>query len=54
MSEEQVQKYSYKFRLEAKLTAPSKDEASQAELQSYINEVLGIKPLKRPEQPISA
>ena len=55
MSEEQIQqKYTYKFRLEATVQAPSRDEASQADLQAYINDVLGIKRPQKPEQSITA
>ncbi|HZW85443.1 MAG TPA: hypothetical protein VFE91_06040 [Nitrososphaerales archaeon] len=56
MSEEQTQqKYTYKFRLEAqRVQAPKNDEASQADLQAYINDVLGIKRPQRTEQQITA
>jgi len=36
-------KYSYKFRQEAKDLAISDDEETKAEVQSYINELLGVK-----------
>jgi len=35
-------KYSYRFRLEAK-TQVFDDDKSNAEVQSYINELLGVK-----------
>ena len=42
-NQEQTPKYTYKFRLEAKTPAAFDDEASKAEVQSYINELLGVK-----------
>ena len=36
-------KYSYKFRLEAKNPTTFDDETAKAEVQSYINELLGVK-----------
>ena len=36
-------KYSYKFRLEARKQEAFDEEASRTEVQSYINELLGVK-----------
>jgi len=36
-------KYSYRFRVEAKAQAVFDEEKSNAEVQSYINELLGVK-----------
>jgi len=36
-------KYSYKFRLEARMPAVFDEEDSKSEVQSYINELLGVK-----------
>jgi len=41
--EGQEQKYAYKFRLEAR-KEQNLDEPSKAEVQAYVNEVLGVKP----------
>jgi hypothetical protein len=47
--EEPQLKYSYRFRVEAKKTGVFDDEESKAEVQSYINELLGVeeKPANR-------
>jgi len=43
-SESETQlKYSYRFRLEAKVPTTFDDETSKAEVQSYINDLLGLK-----------
>jgi len=47
---EQRLKYSYKFTLKAQETSRSpEDPSTKAEIQAYINEVLGIKPKKDSE-----
>ncbi len=43
------QKYSYRFFLEARKSSRDMDGPSKAEVQNYINEVLGIKP-KTPDK----
>jgi hypothetical protein len=40
-------KYSYRFRVEAKDLTPFEDEESKAEVQSYINELLGLRERSR-------
>jgi protoporphyrinogen oxidase len=47
--EEPQLKYSYRFRVEAKRQDAFDDEESKAEVQSYINELLGVsdKPRER-------
>ena len=41
------QKYHYRFTLEARPAGtPTKEDASAAELQKYINEILGVKKAK--------
>jgi len=35
-------KYSYRFRLEARKLGSAQDEPNKAEVQSYINEILGV------------
>ena len=45
-------KYSYRFRVEAKPVAVFDEEESKAEVQSYINELLGVK--DRPREKISS
>ena len=44
-SEDELQpkKYTYRLRMEAKKTDAFDDERSRAEVQSYINELLGLK-----------
>jgi hypothetical protein len=39
-------KYSYKFSLAAAKGTQAKDESDQAEVQSYINELLGLESKK--------
>jgi len=41
--DEPQQKYSYKFRLEAKNQIDFENDALKGEVQSYINELLGLK-----------
>jgi len=41
--EEPQLKYSYRFRLEAKKTEDLNDEEARSEVQSYINELLGVR-----------
>jgi len=41
-SEGQEMKYSYRFRLEARKLGSAQDEPNKAEVQSYINEILGV------------
>lgn len=41
--EEPQLKYSYRYRLEAKKSSGFDDDESRAEVQSYINELLGMK-----------
>jgi hypothetical protein len=41
--EEPQLKYSYRFRVEAKKSGAFDDAESRAEVQSYINELLGVK-----------
>jgi len=36
-------KYNYRFKLEAKMPDKFDDEASRSEVQSYINELLGVR-----------
>ncbi len=44
MSAQQAEpKYSYRFTFEARSSNSGSDEPSKAEIQAYINEVLGIK-----------
>ncbi len=43
-TQETQQKYSYTFRLEARKPGWDKEGPSKAEVQAYINEVLGVKP----------
>jgi len=42
-SQDEPQKYSYKFRLEAKNQTAFENDALKGEVQSYINELLGVK-----------
>jgi hypothetical protein len=41
--EEPQLRYTYRFRVEAKKTDPFDDAESRAEVQSYINDLLGVK-----------
>jgi len=41
--EPQPKKYTYRLRLEAKKTSAFDEETSRAEVQSYINDLLGVK-----------
>ncbi len=43
-TQETQQKYSYTFRMEARKPGWDKEGPSKAEVQAYINEVLGVKP----------
>jgi len=49
--EEPQLKYSYRFRVEAKKSDAFDDPESRAEVQSYINELLGLK--DQPREKIS-
>jgi hypothetical protein len=53
-SEEQMQKYSYKFRLEAPQPGKAEEDANKAELQAYINDVLGISKTKKSGSKLTA
>jgi hypothetical protein len=44
-------KYSYKFRLEAKSPGVFDEDTTRAEVQSYINELLGFKDKPREKIP---
>ena len=48
-TQEQTPKYTYRFRLEAKKPTAFDDEASKSEVQSYINELLGVKDKSKAE-----
>jgi len=50
--DEPQQKYSYRYRIEAKSPAVFDEDKSRAEVQTYINELLGVK--DRPREKISA
>jgi len=41
--EPQPKKYTYRLRLEAKKSSAFDDETQRAEVQSYINDLLGVK-----------
>ncbi len=43
-TQESSQKYQFTFKVEARKPGWDKDAPSSAEVQAYINEVLGVKP----------
>jgi hypothetical protein len=48
-SEEKGLKYSYRFRLEAGSEGSGSEEQSKADIQGYINDILGAKKPKNPK-----
>jgi len=48
-SEEKGLKYSYRFRLEAVSEGSGSEAQSRADIQGYINDILGVKKPKDPK-----
>ena len=54
MEEQTKVKYSYRFSLAAGKSAEIKDESEKAEVQSYINDILGLESTKNDRRIVPA